>query len=84
MCMKTISVRELRQNPTQMLRDVEAGESYTITSYNRPVARVEPTVSSTQVMPRKREGRPNLSALPKHELRTADSIDELLDDLRGE
>lgn len=82
--MKTISVRELRQNPAQMLRDVEAGESYTITSHNRPIARVEPTVSSTQVMPRKRTGRPKLSALPEHELRTAGSIEELLDDLRGE
>ncbi|WP_425845696.1 type II toxin-antitoxin system Phd/YefM family antitoxin [Agrococcus sp. TSP3-2-1] len=30
--MKTVSVRELRQNPAQMLRDVESGESYTITS----------------------------------------------------
>ncbi|SFS18182.1 Antitoxin Phd_YefM, type II toxin-antitoxin system [Agrococcus baldri] len=82
--MKTISVRELRQNPMQMLRDVEAGESYTITSYNRPVARVEPTASSTRIIPSKRTGRPNLSALPKHELRTAESMDELLDDLRGQ
>lgn len=82
--MKTVSVRELRQNPSQMLRDVEAGESYTITSHNRPIARVEPTVSSAQIIPPKRTGRPNLSALPKHELHSAASIDELLDELRGE
>lgn len=81
---KTVSVRELRQNPSQMLRDVEAGESYTITSYNRPIARVEPTVSSTQIVPPKRTGRPNLAALAKHDLRSAGSIEELLDDLRGE
>lgn len=81
---KTVSVRELRQNPSQMLRDVEAGESYTITSYNRPIARVEPTASSTQIIPPKRTGRPNLTAPPRHELRSAGSIDELLDDLRGE
>ena len=82
--MKTVSVRELRQNPAQMLRDVEAGESYTITSYNRPIARVEPVASSTQIIPPKRTGRPALEPLPRHELRTAASIDELLDDLRGE
>lgn len=82
--MKTVSVRELRQNPSQMLRDVEAGESYVITSYNRPIARVEPTASSTQIIPPKRTGRPRLAALPKHELRSAASVDELLDELRGE
>jgi prevent-host-death family protein len=82
--MKTVSVRELRQNPAQMLRDVEAGESYTITSYNRPIARVVPTVSSADILPPKRRGRPSLAALPKHELRTAESIDALLDDMRGE
>lgn len=82
--MKNVSVRELRQNPAQMLRDVESGESYTITSYNRPIARVEPVAASTQIIPPKRTGRPNLASLPRHELRTAASIDELLDDLRGE
>ncbi|WP_405216588.1 type II toxin-antitoxin system Phd/YefM family antitoxin [Agrococcus sp. Ld7] len=81
--MRTVSVRELRQNPAQMLRDVEAGESYTITSHNRPIARVEPVGSSTQITPPKRTGRPNLASLPPHELRSAETIDEILDDLRG-
>ncbi|ERG65435.1 hypothetical protein L332_13420 [Agrococcus pavilionensis RW1] len=81
--MKTVSVRELRQNPAQMLRDVESGERCTIASYDRPIARVEPVASSTRLIPPKRTGRPNLASLPRHELRTAASIDELLDDLRG-
>lgn len=40
--MKTITVAELRQNPTQALADVEAGESYVVTKHRRPVARLAP------------------------------------------
>lgn len=40
--MKTISVAELRQNPTAALQDVEHGESYVITRYRRAVARLVP------------------------------------------
>lgn len=82
--MKTVSVRELRQNPAAMLREVEAGESYTVTSYNRPIARIEPIVSSTQIIPPKRSGKPKLSEMPRHELRTAGSVEELLEDMKGD
>ena len=37
---KTISVGQLRQNPTQMLREVRAGATYTITDHGEPVAEV--------------------------------------------
>ncbi len=37
---KTISIGELRQNPTQMLREVRRGASYTITDHGEPVADV--------------------------------------------
>ncbi|MBX3071942.1 MAG: type II toxin-antitoxin system prevent-host-death family antitoxin [Thermomicrobiales bacterium] len=37
---KTISIGELRQNPTQMLREVRRGASYTITDHGEPVAEV--------------------------------------------
>ena len=36
----SISVGELRQNPTQMLRDVKAGATYVITDHGEPVAEV--------------------------------------------
>ena len=36
----TISVGELRQNPTRMLREVKAGATYTITDHGEPVAEV--------------------------------------------
>ena len=37
---KTISIGELRQNPTRMLREVRAGATYTITDHGEPVAQV--------------------------------------------
>lgn len=40
--MNTISVGQLRQNPTQMLRDVRAGAVYVITDHGEPVAEVGP------------------------------------------
>jgi prevent-host-death family protein len=36
----TISIGELRQNPTRMLREVKAGATYTITDHGEPVAEV--------------------------------------------
>ncbi|HLS34249.1 MAG TPA: type II toxin-antitoxin system prevent-host-death family antitoxin [Brevibacterium sp.] len=38
----TISVGQLRQNPTRMLRDVRAGATYTITDHGESVAAVVP------------------------------------------
>jgi prevent-host-death family protein len=37
---KTISIGELRQNPTRMLREVRRGATYTITDHGEPVAEV--------------------------------------------
>lgn len=36
----TISVGELRQNPTRMLREVKAGATYVITDHGEPVAEI--------------------------------------------
>lgn len=38
----TISIGELRQNPTRMLREVKAGATYVITDHGEPVAEVAP------------------------------------------
>lgn len=40
--MKTISVGDLRQNPTAALSDVEHGETYSITRHRREIARLTP------------------------------------------
>lgn len=37
---KTISVGELRQNPTRMLREVKAGATYTVTDHGEPIAEI--------------------------------------------
>lgn len=39
---RTISVGQLRQNPTRMLREVQAGATYTVTDHGRSVAAVVP------------------------------------------
>ncbi len=40
--MNTISIGQLRQNPTAMIRAVQAGETYTLTDRGRPVAEIRP------------------------------------------
>ena len=40
--MSTIGVRELRQNASEVLREVEAGEPATVTVAGRPVAQIGP------------------------------------------
>jgi prevent-host-death family protein len=80
--MKTITVGELRQNPTAMLAEVEAGEVYRVTRHHREIARIVPRSPEVELLPRKRRGGSQLAALPRHELRTASSIEELLSDER--
>ena len=82
--MTNVSVRELRQNPADMVRGLEAGESFTLTSYNRPIANIVPIHSSVQVQPPKRTGGADLSDLQPHQVKTASDIDALLDDMKGQ
>lgn len=51
--MKTITVAELRQNPTDALAAVEQGETYVVTRHRREIGRLVPplrraSVSATQ------------------------------------
>ncbi|WP_226347219.1 type II toxin-antitoxin system Phd/YefM family antitoxin [Agilicoccus flavus] len=80
--MKTITVGQLRQNPTTMLAEVEAGETYLVTRHNREIARIVPRSHELDLAPPKRRTGSRLADLPRHELRTATSIDELLADER--
>lgn len=82
--MKTITVGQLRQNPTEMLADVEAGETYRITRHNREVGRVVPPAEDSVLIPAKRPGRARVLHLPRHDLRTAESVDALLEEMKGE
>lgn len=38
----TISIGQLRQNPTEMIRDVKQGATYTLTDRGQPVADIAP------------------------------------------
>ncbi len=45
--MATIGVRELRQNASEILRDVEGGQAVTVTVQGRPVAQLTPLKAGT-------------------------------------
>ncbi len=82
--MKSISVGELRQNPSEMIADVESGEVYELTRHNHRVGYIVPASSSARIIPRKLAGPARTSELPRRELRTASTIDELLESEKGE
>lgn len=86
--MSTIPHRELRNHSTEILRRVEAGETFAITNHGRPVARLVPYKDSASALDVLRDAgrvtiaRPvDLDSLP-----TAGGVSsrEILDDLRGE
>lgn len=83
--MKSITVAELRQNPTAALADVEAGESYVVTKHRRPVAKLVPPDAHkpARIVPARNPGPSHLSALPPRTLKTAASVDELIADMQS-
>ncbi|MGB4777101.1 type II toxin-antitoxin system Phd/YefM family antitoxin [Microbacterium sp.] len=82
--MNTITVGQLRQNPTQMLADVEAGATYTITRHNQEIARVVPVQQIPGLIPAKRTGPSHLADRPRLTLRTAESVEQLLEEMKGD
>lgn len=82
--MKAISVRELRQNPSRMIHDVEAGEPYALTVRGRRVGTIVPESTATRIVPPKTADPVDTSVFERHELTTAGSIEELLEDAKGE
>lgn len=81
---KQIPHRELRNNSSEILRAVEAGESFTVTNHGRPVARLVP-VSDDELPPL--ASRPPLTRggfLEFEPVVIDESIEEILDDLRGD
>lgn len=82
--MKSISVGELRQNPSTMVADVESGEVYELTKHNQRIGFIVPQVPSAQIVPPRRAGGAHTSAIVRHELRSAATIDELLESEKGD
>ena len=80
--MRSIGVRELRQNASVWLRRVQAGESFTITDRGRAIATLSPTevdpwqqlIDTGQVRP----GIGDVQAIEYAAVRTGPSLSELL------
>lgn len=82
--MKTVTVGQLRQNPTSVLADVEAGDIYAITRHRHVIGRIVPSGEATMFAPPKKTGPANTRSLDRIELTSAASIDELLDEEKGD
>ncbi|WP_256838596.1 type II toxin-antitoxin system Phd/YefM family antitoxin [Ornithinimicrobium faecis] len=82
--MKTISTRELRQNPSQMVHDVQSDEVYSLTLHGRQVGSIVPVQTPVRIVPPKRTDPVDTSVFTRHELETAESIEELLEEMQGD
>lgn len=84
--MSTIPHRELRNNSTEILRRVEAGETFEITNHGRTVARLVPYTASPLDLLRESGRITGTTAVDLDALPAAHGLTsrEVLDDLRGE
>lgn len=82
--MKTISQRELRNDNAEIMRGVEAGETYTVTRRGVPIARIVPYNADQSGLridrPATRPARFSMSDLVRSEI----SSEEILADLRDD
>ena len=79
--MKTISVAELRQNPTEALAAVEAGETYLVTKHRHPIAQLIPVDPALVVIPARRTGGSRLTERKLDRVYSQAEIDALLADM---
>jgi len=80
--MRAINQRELRNNNAQVIRDVIAGESFTVLRDGEPVANLTPFAGSNSGI-----GRPataELWELPIERVKISESTAAILDGIRGE
>lgn len=80
--MRIITQRELRNDNASIMREVEAGESFTVTKYGAPVARIEPVAAPELPVATPASVRGGFGELTRVTVDVATS--EVLDDLRGE
>ncbi|MBJ7459270.1 MAG: type II toxin-antitoxin system prevent-host-death family antitoxin [Thermoleophilaceae bacterium] len=80
---RSIPHRELRNNSSEILRAVEAGESFTVTNHGRPVAKLTPLDETLPPL----NYRPALTrggSLKVKPIKVDETIQEILDDMRGD
>lgn len=79
-----VTHRDLRNRSGEVLHAVEAGETYTVTSRGKPVARQVPITEATPDLPLHRPAARHggFSQLVRHSIATPAA--ETLDDLRGD
>lgn len=82
--MNTITVGQLRQNPTKMLNDVAAGATYSVIRHGREIGRVVPPSPLVDLIPPKRDSGASTAVLPTIEPSDGKSVQELLEETRGE
>lgn len=82
--MTTVTHRDLRNRSGEVLRDVEAGEAFTVTNRGRPVAQLVPLTETVPDLPLHRPAatRGGFTQLRRHVLESPAA--ETLDDLRGD
>jgi prevent-host-death family protein len=81
---RVIAHRELRNNSSAVLRDVEAGETIEVTNHGTVVAVLVPPSSSAASAVRQRPATRSggFATLPR--VRLDQPVQEVLDDLRGD
>lgn len=86
--MTTIPHRELRNSSSEILRRVEAGESFEITNNGKPVARLTPMPKASKLDELRAAGetRPVRAPIDVARLNRVSDVSsrEILDDLRGD
>lgn len=84
--MKTITVAELRQNPTSALDQVSRGETLVVTKHRHPVAKLVPPDDDAlqRIVPAKKRGPSALSDRPRTDLHTYEDTESLLAEMASE
>lgn len=79
--MKTITVAELRQNPTEALKAVESGETFLVTRHRHPVAQLSPVdAASVDVIPPRNPDGPRIRDIPDWPTKSRAQIAAILRD----
>lgn len=80
---RTIAHRELRNNSSAILREVQAGETFTITNHGEPIAILQPVGAGAAAIPLKHSSA--RGRFSDHEgVRSNVSSADILDELRAE